>query len=100
VIVVGVDPRDQVEQVDEPRYRVYFWQDGASDEYQLTGADVHDVVAWADRNAAGRTYSLSACLPVPGLEVVKLVRLAGWDPPADETRRPSHAVTVPSTGRP
>jgi hypothetical protein len=96
VNVHPVDPRDQTSEVDAPRYRVCFWNGSDSDEYEITGADVPEVLAWADRSAAGRTYSLWACLPA-GHEVgVNLVRLAGWDRPAGDVGRPDHAVTVPA----
>ena len=97
VNVDPVDPRDQAEEVDEPRYRVYFWQGIDSDEYEITGADVHEVLDFADRQAAGRTYSLWVCLPARN-NGVNLVRLAGWDPPAGDAGRPAHAVTVPTLG--
>lgn len=96
--VDSVDPRDQTEEVDEPRYRVYFWHGMDSDDYEITGADVHEVLAWADRSAADRTYSLWACLPARDYVGINLVRLAGWDPPAGDVGRPPHAITVPTVG--
>jgi hypothetical protein len=99
VIVASVDPRDQTEEVDEPRYRVYFWQGGGSDEYEVTGADVQEVLHWADSNGRGRTYSLWVCITAQNGEGVKLVRLAGWDPPAGDLNRPQHAVTVTTGSR-
>ncbi len=99
VNVYPVDPRDQSSEVDDPRYRVYFWHGSHSDEYEITGADVLEVLAWADHNAAGRTYSLWACFPAVDEVGVDLVRLAGWDPPAGDVGRPDHAVTVPASGR-
>jgi hypothetical protein len=98
VKVDSVDPRDQTEAVDAPGYRVYFWHGSDSDEYEITGADVPEVLAWADLSAAGRTYSLWASLPASDAVGVKLVRLAGWDPPAGDVGRPDHAVTVPASG--
>ena len=98
VNVEPVDPRDQTEGVDAPSYRVYFWRGSHSDEYEITGADVPEVLAWADLGAAGRTYSLWACLPARDAVGVNLVRLAGWDPPAGDVGRPDHAVTVPASG--
>jgi hypothetical protein len=106
VDVHGVDPRDQTAELDNPAYRVYFWSgdrgSGAAmscDEYEIAQADIHEVVAWADEHAAGRTYSLWACVPdrttePPGL---MLVRLAGWDPTAADDMRPAHAVGVPDS---
>ena len=95
--IAQVDPRAQTEEVDDPRYRVYFWQGSThSYEYEITEADVQDVLAWADRSAAGRTYSLWVCLPARADGGVNLVRLAGWDPTAVSVRRPPHAVTMPA----
>lgn len=96
--VVPVDPRDQTEEVDAPGYRVYFWRGAVCDEHDITGADVHEVLAWAELSAAGRTYSLWARLPASDGVGVKLVRLAGWNPPAGEVGRPEHAVTTPTHG--
>lgn len=95
--VIPVDPRDQVEEVDEPRYRVYFWhrRDSASYEFEISDADVPEVLDWANENAGDRTYSLWVCLPARTRDGVNLIRLAGWEPPAGDARRPPHAVTVP-----
>jgi hypothetical protein len=70
-----------------------------SDEYEITGSDVHEVIQWADDHATGRTYSLWVCVP-EGTDDrlgLNLVRLAGWDPTASDFSRPAHAVGVPST---
>ena len=83
--VQPVDPRDTEWEVDRPAYRVYFWQqlDGgvdagwASEEWQIEGADVQEVLAWADADASHRAYGLyvcSTCEGVPGL-----IRLNGPD---------------------
>lgn len=89
--VIGVDPRDQVWEVDPPKYRVYFHSDGGrvSDEYELSGVDIDAVIAWAHINRADRTFVIYAC--VPNRERgVGLVRLAGYDPndPAAKDRTP------------
>ena len=62
--VRGVDPRDVRWEVDRPRYRVYFWTapaDGvgtpSSDEHELSGAHVAEVLAWAAEQAAERAAS-------------------------------------------
>ncbi|MCZ2820046.1 hypothetical protein O2V63_06890 [Modestobacter sp. VKM Ac-2977] len=64
--VRGVDPRDVGWEVDQPRYRVYFWWGTADpagsppgqscDEYELTGPDVAaaSVLAWAAEQAGER----------------------------------------------
>ncbi|MGA3214833.1 MAG: hypothetical protein ABSD97_03985 [Acidimicrobiales bacterium] len=86
-----VDPRDQTWGVDQPSYRVYFHDPrGASDEYEVNGADVVKVLAWAEAWRAGRTFVLYACVPHDGLG---LVRLVGTDPnetwPQDFSASPS-----------
>ncbi len=50
---------------------------GTSYEYEVTGGDVDEVIAWAEATAAGRTFALYACVPNDGLG---LVRLLGTDP--------------------
>jgi hypothetical protein len=79
--IIAVDPRDQTWEVDRPRYRVYFHDaNGASDEYEVTGADVDEVATWAEEQREGRSYAvLYVCVPADGLG---LVRLAGSDPNA------------------
>lgn len=52
-----VDPRDQTWEISGPAYRGYFHEaDGASDEHELTGTDIRQVLAWAESHRAGRTY--------------------------------------------
>ena len=78
-----VDPRDQTWEVGRPSYRVYFHDAaGASDEHEVSGADVAVVIDWAELKKGERTYVLYACVAHDGLG---LVRLAGSDPnePAD-----------------
>lgn len=73
-----VDPRDQRWELGQPNYRVYFHRgNGTSYEYEVTGGDVDEVIAWAKATAAGRTFVLYACVPHDGLG---LVRLLGADP--------------------
>ena len=79
-----IDPRDVSWEANAPAYRVYFFTDhGASDEWRLVGArDVHQVIAWADTNAAGRPFVLYAEIDTesgPGRSR-GLVRLAGTSP--------------------
>jgi hypothetical protein len=74
----GVDPRDQTLEIDHPRYRVYFHGPaGHSDEHEIAGGDVAEVIAWAQTHRDARTYVLYVCVPSEGLG---LVRLAGADP--------------------
>ena len=91
--VVPVDPRDQIAEVDEPRYRVYFWQNARFDQYEISGADVVEVLTWAQDHAASRPYSVWASIPAVGDEVV-LIRLAGWEE-GSPVARPAHAATLP-----
>jgi hypothetical protein len=84
-----VDPRDERWGVSKPAYRVYFWErltpDPAnnawrSDEWRLGGADVDEVLNWAQARAAGRqfvVYVEATCAQPDGLG---LVRLLGADP--------------------
>jgi hypothetical protein len=84
VEVVSVDPRDQTWELGEPSCRVYFHDiDGASDEYQLSGADIEEVLVWAGVQRRTRTYVLYVRVPHGSLG---LIRLAGAHP-NDPTRR-------------
>ncbi len=76
--IKGIDPRDQTWEISRPRYRVYFHDSNrASDEYEVDGADVADVMAWAETQRGDRTFVLYACVPHDGLG---LLRLEGSDP--------------------
>jgi hypothetical protein len=86
--VHSVDPRDTRWEVDRPSYRVYFWRrqsdrpdsGWASEEWQIDGADVGEVLAWADTDQARRAYTLYVrCESNDG---PGLIRLAGTDPTA------------------
>jgi hypothetical protein len=90
VDVQPVDPRDTTWEEHEPAYRVHFWRtepqpigfrDGfTSEEFEVTGSDVQEVIAWADAIAGSdRTYTLYALVRSPDREL-GLVRLAGVDP--------------------
>jgi hypothetical protein len=74
---MGVDPRDETWELVDPRYRVYFRAGTACDEWEVSGADVREVLAWAEANRGDRTYTLYACVPQDRLG---LIRLAGADP--------------------
>ena len=57
----GVDPRDQTWEIKQPTYRVYFHDSkGAADEYEVEGADVADVLAWAESRSGDRTFATAA----------------------------------------
>lgn len=74
-----VDPRDQTWELDRPVYRVYFHDTaGTSEEFEVTGADADEVLAWAEAGRGRGTFVLYAC--VPGDPGLGLVRLAGHDP--------------------
>jgi hypothetical protein len=61
-----VDPRISRWEVDQPTYQVYFWQPSSnvpdamwtSDEWRLTEADVHEVLAWTQDQARGRRITV------------------------------------------
>jgi hypothetical protein len=92
-----VDPRDTGWEITSPSYRVYFWeaqppppgaQDDAvgyrSSEFEITGADVAEVLAWAEATAAGESsFTLYGVIEHGGER--GLVRLAGIDPTAPES---------------
>lgn len=86
-----VDPQDQITEVDDPAYRVYFWT-GCSvcDEWELTDADLDEVLAWVRQNANGRTHSLWVVLYRE--PEVELVRLRGIDPTASADTWPAWAT--------
>ncbi|GAA3599339.1 hypothetical protein [Agrococcus terreus] len=90
-----IDPRDQTHQEDEPTYRVYFWDDRtgglSNDEWELRGADVDEVLAWAEANAHGRSPSVWAV--TRAADDVLLVRLRGIDlDRVDASSWPKHAA--------
>jgi hypothetical protein len=85
--VPPVDPRDTRWEVDRPSYRVYFWTrhetpDGslapASDEWEVSDADVDEVLAWASSAARERSFVVYAC--ASDSEGLGLVRLLGSAP--------------------
>jgi hypothetical protein len=86
-----IDPRDQTTEWLEPAFRVYFWDGRASDEWQLRGADVPEVLDWAQRQAGSRSYTVWAAIPDVPQAGVCLVRLAGGEGYASATDRPPHA---------
>lgn len=97
VQAMPIDPRDQQWQSDSPAYRVFFWQSRGSgelsgwesEEWQLTEADVDEVLAWAGSRAAGRTMSI--WVVHQDADGIGLIRLAGIDPTADRGVWPSWA---------
>ena len=88
-----VDPRDQTLEVDDPRYRVYFWTESAAcEEWELVETDLDEVLIWINQHADGRTHSLWVVLQRGS--GVELVRLRGIDPPAASATWPAWAVEV------
>ena len=77
-----IDPRDETWEVRAPRYRVYFFDGTASDEFELDAHDVVEALAWAEDHRGRRTYALYACAPINGMG---LVLLAGADPNAADS---------------
>ena len=78
MLVSSVDLRDQTWEVTHPSYRLYFHDaNGATEELEITGADVSEILEWAEAERRGRTYVLYVCAPPNGLG---LVRLQGSDP--------------------
>lgn len=59
VIASHIDPRDQTSEVDDPAYDAYFGDSpGACDEWELTGADLDEVLDWVRANSGGQPHSL------------------------------------------
>jgi hypothetical protein len=89
-----IDPRTARWEINQPSYRIYFWQrssdhpDGgwASDEWRLSDAGVHEVLAWADEHADGRRVSSWIEIVLDGEP--GLVRLSGWEPTRGEESPP------------
>lgn len=59
-----------------------------SDEYEISDADVHEVIAWAEAEAGARTYTLYAAVHDHRGEL-GLVHLAGLNPTEAPWRPPS-----------
>jgi hypothetical protein len=80
-----------------PRYRVYFWNNPVAHPimwtsyvYELSEAhNVHQVLAWAEANARGRTYQVFAVAQDRD-GPIGLLTLTGSNPtdPSDERRDP------------
>src|SRR5215475_4759234 len=80
-----IDPRSVRWEIDQPSYRINFWQQSsghgdtgwASDEWRLSDADVHEVLAWVDAEADGRRFSVWIEVVLDGEPGV--VRRGGWE---------------------
>lgn len=99
--IESVDPRDTRWEVAAPVYRVYFCTDGGTDEYQVSDADVPEVLAWAEADARRhRTNYVVYVRSEHPIHGPGLLRLAGWELPSQERlpgqgRRPAQAVDRP-----
>ena len=58
IVAASIDPRDTVQEIDSPAYRVYFiGADGSADEFRLDGAEeVENALSWAASD--GRPFDL------------------------------------------
>ncbi|MEQ4210407.1 hypothetical protein [Actinopolymorpha sp. B9G3] len=93
-----VDPRDEAWGLaDPPAFRVYFWRQPPAPpgirqeevmwhayEYEITGADVAQVLAWAEVERRDRTFTLYVCIP-DGRRGLGLIQLCGVDPTQHDT---------------
>lgn len=85
-----IDPRDGTSESTAPSYRVFFWSDeGVCEEWELSEADLDEVLTWILEHSAGRSHSLWAVTRDP--HGVHLVRLRGIDPPAPAGTWPTWA---------
>jgi hypothetical protein len=89
-----VDPRDTEWEICQPVFRVYFWEPNPlppgipeesagyrSTEFEVSGVDVGEVLAWAETNApSGATFTVYTVVEQGSRR--GLVRLAGVDPTA------------------
>src|SRR5688572_22126988 len=99
--VTPVDPRDASWEVDQPAYRVYFWRRPQtahdmpvdqvmwwSDEYEITGADIDEVLAWTHASAGPHGLFTLWVVSRHGGEL-GLIRLLGFEPTTTGADRPS-----------
>jgi|SRR6478735_3686679 len=90
--IVAVDERDSGWERHDPRFRVYLqggsmhagreWTGGTTATFDVTGADLLQVIDWAERTAAGRsTYAIALVVDEAdgGRGLVWLVGLDGND---------------------
>jgi hypothetical protein len=120
--IVPVDERDSGWEDDRPRFRVYLHSSGetetygATSTYDVTGADVLQVIDWAQRRAGDeRTYAVALVCDdrrsgeqTPERGLVWLVGMDGNDSAYDEgvlprqqrmLARRRHPVRVPESDR-
>jgi hypothetical protein len=87
--------------VDYPDYRVDFWEKvgpppagavtqahGVANHFLSEVDDVQQVLDWATKNAAGRSFVLFALVPAREDKPALPIRLFGSDPTQRDSRRP------------
>ena len=114
--IVGVDERDNNWEEHHPRFRVYLHGSGESstagwtDTYDITGADVMQVIDWAQRQAGDSlTYAVALVYddkahdqlnPGCGRGLVWLVGMDGNDSMLDRARRRRRSACWPGVVNP
>lgn len=86
-----IAPRTARWEIDQPQYRIHFWQRSsdrpdvgwASEKWRVSDADIREVFAWADGHADGRRITSWVEILLDGEP--GLVRLTGWE--ADSSGR-------------
>lgn len=94
----------RVGETGEATYRISYWRQASVDDYAdtpgnleqmdlaweseewtLTGANIFEVMAWADEGSDGwQVTEICAVVPDAYGKAVGLIRLQGYDPTADE----------------
>jgi len=83
VKVEAVDPRDTTWEDHHPVFRVYFWRGAhgwSSDEYEITDADVAEVLDWAGSQLPAKGTEFAVYLRRSEANEQGLVLLVGRDP--------------------
>ncbi|MEU7428951.1 hypothetical protein [Streptomyces sp. NPDC040750] len=77
--ICTVDPRDTTWEQDHAVYRVYFWDTASnhSHEYQVSDADIDEVLTWVRREADSRGWSYTVYVEVSDGGQPGLVRICG-----------------------
>lgn len=109
-----VDPRDTSWENDHPIFRVIFFdlRPGSvpepahginTEEWEVSGADVHEVIRWAEEHAAGqRTWDLHLLVDVHPVLAGRrgLVWLRGEDPNRTDDPRATTTIWVENPSEP
>ena len=93
-----IDPRDTAWESDYPAYRVSFWSGSRasawrSTEWRITGADVPEVLGWAQACAEGRYVTVWVEAHDAGR--LGMVRLLGWEPPRNDEPLGDYIAAAP-----